>query len=280
MIWLGRRHGAAIGATVLLSALLTLPAGARQGGWQYRLDSRPPLVNLTTYVISGSRSGGSCVFDYPELVVPDGEAAITRRDVAIDTDQCSVMVEQGIPVSAPNEPSVAAGLPPGMEVVSVGTNPASTSPARVATAASMTAATTYWKTAYNHVYWTDAVGGAVAGSETDIKWHYGTGCAFAGYGVNSMYGYARTGWYALQNPWLWTTSSCSYFEASGEDGVVRNDSFCGSSSVTITFDYTRARGSSTGSLSGTHNSYRSSSCLPLFQNNTLRVTGAGKDPPQ
>ena len=52
MIWLGRRHGAAIGATVLLSALLTLPAGARQGGWQYRLDSRPPLVNLTTYVIS------------------------------------------------------------------------------------------------------------------------------------------------------------------------------------------------------------------------------------
>jgi hypothetical protein len=221
-----------------------------------------------------------CQFEYPEMTVPDGEVAISQRDVALDLEGCRVLVEQGVPSEGSSEPDIRS-LGSEFTAVTVGTGRQSSDAGEnsaMMTEAAAASTTTYWKTGYNHVYWTDAIGGAVAGSETDIKWHYGTGCAFAGTGANTMYGYAPTGWYALHYPWWSQTNPCSYYKGDGEDGVARNDSFCGLSSVTITFDYTTAKGSSTGGLSGTHNSYRSSSCAPLFKNNTIRVTGSGRDP--
>lgn len=129
--------------------------------------------------------------------------------------------------------------------------------------------TSYFKWFYNQVYWTDVVGATVAGQETHNQFKYNGSCTFDGTGWGGMYGYGPSGWFAVQSPTYWQGQYCSQFTNSTNDGIVQNEAFCGSTTVTIWFDYVRANGYYHGGTSGSHCSYRSDSCYALWKNNRL-----------
>lgn len=91
---------AAILTTTLALVIPTMVASAA-GTLVGRTDNPPPLIHSRTYTVQGTQLAGVCTFPQAPLAVPDGAAAIERRQPAVDDGNCLAVFEEGVPTAVP-----------------------------------------------------------------------------------------------------------------------------------------------------------------------------------
>jgi len=252
----------AIVSTVLALALSLAPAQATSmsAEWEREWDlirTHSQLEELSSarrYVLVGKLTDGGCQFEYPKVTLPASESAILVRDVAIDTDGCRRLVEEGIPLG------LLANEVEAREKLELGWTGQDAQLQSVSSAAG-----------YHQVWWTDLPGLTVNLVRTRINWTYDGSWVRGGSASKEVSWLAATGWEHVSSS-VTQDLTGTRFRGSTK-ATFWNRIFCIGLPATVTFyNYVRALGYFDGSLSGERSTRTDYQCLPLFANFLIRRT--------
>lgn len=262
MIRIHRIWAGAATMVFALSALLPVTGisvlAADPDGYMRQSGKQAPLDGAKSSTVTGTKTADGCVFEDSELALPEGWAAIERRDVAINFKTCQKIVEEGRPTK----------LMGGHPELTIGDDSARDMALK---------APTVWRRGYHIVWYEDVAGFLLTSTEADIEWFVSGGCVTSGTGHAGYQGFAGSGWQFVSGSWS-RDRTCSRYQGTAV-GRMKNTSFCSPATVWTEYYSVRAKGNSNLTITGSNTTDAVNECLPVFKHSQTAIVAGGNGGP-
>lgn len=264
-----------LGLSVLM-AVMILPLGGataaaadpgktKLAGFVYQDGTVAPFGQSHTYFVHGTPGSVGCIYDYPDLRAPRGQARWATRDIAVNQATCTKLVEEGAPTGEAIDPLSSGGS--GVTNVlketaapQVTTGSQSVNPLSIVT-----------HSGYNHVWWEDVIGIRMAQDTTYLSWAVNGGqCVASGSASGAWAAYGGTGW-ALVSHATTAANGCAYYRGT-TTSEFKNDPFCWPITVHIYFYEVTVYGWNDGTMGSYRNTRSANECAPFWMHQEVVQT--------
>jgi hypothetical protein len=233
---------------------------AHLSGFVYQQKVLPPFAQSKRYLLSGVNTAYGCQYAYPDMHVPAGATRWASRDLAMDSESCTKLEEEGVPPI--DDASETPGSLAPLQTTTSQPSPSGNSISPLAVSS---------HSGYEHVWWEDILGIRLTQDWTYISWTTNGSCAQSGSSSVGLSWDSGTGWEMTSyggTQWL----LCSAYHGQSYSHFA-NAAFCPLPPVVyIDYVYVNAWGNPNGKVGGNFSTTSSFSCAPLWQHSELIQT--------